>query len=95
LHCKTVLEVFQWLSLFAAAWEADVLPLNYARFIRDFNRSLPVGRFHKNIAHVLQTVIPFVLWSCVRRSLPLEDRSSGEVSLFIAVIGVRPRATGR
>jgi len=31
----------------------------------------------------------------VRRSLPLEDRSSGEVSLFIAVIGVRPRATGR
>ena len=37
--------------------------------------------FYKNIAHVLQTVIPFVLCSCLRRSLPLQDRSGGELSL--------------
>src|SRR5215510_10733618 len=37
--------------------------------------------FYKNVAHVLQTVIPFVLCSCLRRSLPLEDGSGGELSL--------------
>jgi len=37
--------------------------------------------FYKNIVYVLQTVIPFVLCSCLCRSLPLEDGGGSELSL--------------